>query len=105
MTEKLPELGSFVLPTGGKASAQLHVARCVCRRAERRTLPLVREGVCDPNVLQYLNRLSDFLFTAARWANFCEGKEEVQYRRYFRGAKQRGVVKVNLREEKKETET
>ncbi len=101
MTEQLPELTSFVLPTGGKASAQLHLARCVCRRAERRVLPLVREGVCDPNVLRYLNRLSDFFFTAARWTNFCEGKEEVQYKRYFKGASQRGMVTVNLRDEKK----
>lgn len=103
MTEELPELSSFVLPTGGKASAHLHLARTVCRRAERRVLPLVRDGVCDPNGLQYLNRLSDFLFTAARWTNFCEGIEEVQYRRYFRGAAQRNRVVVNLRDEKKES--
>ena len=102
MTDQLPELTSFILPSGSKASAQLHVARCVCRRAERRVLPLVREGVCDPNALKYLNRLSDFLFTAARWSNFCDGREETQYRRPIRGAKQRNRVTVSLREEKKE---
>jgi len=101
LTEVLPELTSFVLPTGGPASAQLHVARCVCRRAERRVLPLVRQGICDPNALQYLNRLSDFLFTAARWTNYCEGREEIQYMRHFRGAKQRGRVTISLRDEKK----
>ncbi len=104
MTEQLPELFSFILPTGGKLSAQLHVARTVCRRAERRVLPLVKEGVCDPNAMRYLNRLSDFFFTAARMANSCEGKDEVQYRRYFKGAKQRGIVKTSFgREEKKDS--
>ena len=105
MTDELPELTSFILPTGGKLSSQLHVARCVCRRAERRVLPLVRdEGVCDPNVVRYLNRLSDFFFTAARYGNYCEGKDELQYRRYFKGSKQRGMVKTSLdRVEKKES--
>ena len=97
MTDKLPELTSFILPTGGRASAQLHVARTVCRRAERRTVGLVQDGVCDPNVLRYLNRLSDFFFTAARWTNYCEGQEEIQYRRPLRGAKQRNRVQVSLR--------
>lgn len=101
MTDKLPELTSFILPTGGRASAQLHVARTVCRRAERRTVGLVQDGVCDPNVLRYLNRLSDFFFTAARWTNYCEGQEEIQYRRPLRGAKQRNRVQVSLRDEQK----
>jgi len=99
MTDKLPELTSFILPTGGRASAQLHVARTVCRRAERRTVGLVQDGVCDPNVLRYLNRLSDFFFTAGRWTNYCEGQEEIQYRRPLRGAKQRNRVQVSLRDE------
>jgi cob(I)alamin adenosyltransferase len=81
MTEELPELTSFILPTGAKAAAHLHVARTVCRRAERRMVPLVEEDqTCDPNALKYVNRLSDFLFTAARWVNFCEGKDEILYR-------------------------
>ena len=101
MTDQLPELTSFILPTGSKASAQLHVARCVCRRAERRVLPLIRTGVCDPNAAKYLNRLSDFFFTAARWSNYCDGRDEVQYRRPVRGARQRDRVTVHLREEKK----
>lgn len=101
MTEELPELTHFILPTGTKTSAQLHVARCVCRRAERRLLPLVKDGVCDPNAGKYLNRLSDFFFTAARWSNFCEGLDEVQYKRPMRGARQRNRVTVKLREEKK----
>ena len=96
LTDRLPELDSFILPTGCRASSQLHVARCVCRRAERRVVPLVREGFCDSNAAKYLNRLSDFFFTAARWANYCDGKEELQYRRFYRGAKQRNRVAVSL---------
>ena len=101
MTDKLPELTSFILPTGSKLSAQLHVARCVCRRTERVVIPLMRAGVCDPNALKYLNRLSDFLFSAARWSNFCAGQDEVQYKRHIRGARQRNRFVVNLQEEKK----
>lgn len=82
MTEELPELTSFILPTGSPASASLHVARTVCRRAERRMVPLIRDfECCDPNSFAYVNRLSDYFFTAARFVNYCEGKDEVQYRR------------------------
>lgn len=102
LTERLPELDSFILPTGCRASSQLHVARCVCRRAERRVVPLVRAGFCDSNAAKYLNRLSDFFFTAARWANYCDGKEELQYRRFYRGAKQRNRVAVSLKNDKDE---
>jgi cob(I)alamin adenosyltransferase len=93
LTEDLPELVSFILPTGTPASAQLHVARTVCRRAERRVVRLVDAGICDPNVLKYLNRLSDFFFTAARWANLKQGIGDIQYRRPFQGAKQRVPTK------------
>mmetsp|Transcript_17023 Transcript_17023/g.30831 ORF Transcript_17023/g.30831 Transcript_17023/m.30831 type:complete len:345 (+) Transcript_17023:327-1361(+) len=96
MTEDLPELVSFILPTGSKGAAQLQVARTVCRRAERRVVDLVDKGVSDPNGLRYLNRLSDFFFTAARWVNFKEGREEIQYRREYRGAKQRTRQAVSL---------
>ena len=81
MTEDLPELTSFILPTGAPASASLHVARTVCRRAERRLVPLViNHQTCDPNALQYLNRLSDFFFVSARWVNYRENKEEIEYK-------------------------
>lgn len=82
MTESLPELMSFVLPTGGRTSAHLHVARTVCRRCERSMLRVVEDGVCDPRTLRYVNRLSDFLFTAGRWANYAECEEEIMYKRY-----------------------
>jgi len=81
MTDELPELLSFIIPTGSPASAQLHVARTVCRRAERRMVPLVHdEGTVDPAALAYVNRLSDYFFTAARYVNYCDGTDEVQYR-------------------------
>ena len=97
MTEALPECNSFVMPTGGRASAQLHVARTVCRRTERLLVQLVEDGVCDPAALQYLNRLSDFFFTASRWTNYCEGHEEILYKRHTKGANQRHQVSVPLR--------
>jgi cob(I)alamin adenosyltransferase len=52
--------------SGGKTSASLHVARSVCRRAERHIAPLTQSGEVDPEALKYVNRLSDFLFTVAR---------------------------------------
>lgn len=89
MTESLPELRNFILPTGSVSAAQFHVSRTVCRRAERTVVPLVEQGVCDPNVLKYLNRLSDFLFVAARWCNYCQGTTEIEYRKAERRDKQR----------------
>lgn len=65
-TEKMPPLTNFVLPGGSQVAAHLHHARTVCRRAERRVV--VIEGVRG-EVFVYLNRLSDLLFTYARWAN------------------------------------
>ena len=65
----LPELRSFVLPGGTEAAARLHVARTVCRRAERDALAASREVEVNPLVLVYLNRLSDLLFILARAAN------------------------------------
>lgn len=96
LTDELPELTVFILPTGAVAAAQLHVARTVCRRAERRLVPLIEQGVCDPNAFKYLNRLSDFFFTAARWVNYKLEQDEIQYRRPSRGAKQRDRVVVTV---------
>ena len=114
MTEDLPELTSFVLPTGSVAAAHLHVARTVCRRAER---------LCAPH--PYLNRLSDFLFTAARHVNhrrrrrrhkqqLSNGKNddddavppsgEWMYRKPHATAAQRQVVGPGGQEKKNETD-
>jgi cob(I)alamin adenosyltransferase len=65
----LSELKSFVLPGGSEAAARLHVARAVCRRAERETLAAAQETELSPLALVYLNRLSDLLFILARAAN------------------------------------
>ena len=77
MNADLPELTSFVLPGGTPAAAALHLARTVCRRAERETIRLVEAGapVSGPSC-RYINRLSDFLFVAGRWANG-RGTDEV----------------------------
>jgi len=74
---ELPELRSFVLPGGGEAAARLHVARTVCRRAERQALRAAREVEIDPAALVYLNRLSDLLFILARAA---AGGDEVLWK-------------------------
>ncbi len=67
----LPELGTFVLPGGSRTAALLHLARTVCRRAERRLVALLRTRpqAASPNALAYINRLSDLLFVMARAAN------------------------------------
>jgi cob(I)alamin adenosyltransferase len=72
----LPPLKSFVLPGGTEAAARLHVARTTCRRAEREALAASEEHEINPLVLAYLNRLSDFLFIAARTANATAGRDE-----------------------------
>lgn len=77
----LPPLENFILPGGGKTSAALHIARSVCRRAERCVQPLVDMKEVDAEVLRYLNRLSDFLFTIARFAARIDNKEETIYSR------------------------
>jgi cob(I)alamin adenosyltransferase len=67
--EKLPELKSFILPGGSETSARLHVARTVARRAERLVVHLATLEPVSNEVVLFLNRLSDYLFTAARYAN------------------------------------
>eukprot|EP01094_Clydonella_sp_ATCC50884_P006519 TRINITY_DN1573_c1_g1_i1.p1 TRINITY_DN1573_c1_g1~~TRINITY_DN1573_c1_g1_i1.p1 ORF type:complete len:282 (+),score=82.53 TRINITY_DN1573_c1_g1_i1:49-846(+) len=77
----LPPLRNFILPSGGVAASTLHVSRTVCRRAERSLVPLVRESRTPDAVLSYLNRLSDFLFVAARYVAMVEGKKEKVYKK------------------------
>lgn len=73
----LPALKDFVLPGGSRAAAAAHFARTVCRRAERKLVVLSRTESVAPHVLQYLNRLSDLLFVAARALNRHTGGEDV----------------------------
>ena len=72
---------SSAAQSGGLASSQLHVSRTICRRAERFAVTLVRDGQLDASVAVFLNRLSDYLFMAARVAAKRSGKEEVVYKK------------------------
>ena len=76
MNQELEPLKSFVLPGGGPTGAALHVARTVCRRAERRAFELAHVEVVAPEDLNYLNRLSDWLFVASRWIAKRTGEPE-----------------------------
>jgi cob(I)alamin adenosyltransferase len=78
VNERLEPLRSFILPGGTEAAARLHVARAVCRRAERRAVALAEEQDVNPEALAYLNRLSDLLFILARAAN--SGSQEPLWR-------------------------
>lgn len=78
-TEHLPSLKNFILPGGSKLASCLHLARAICRRAERSILELHREEPVRQEVLAYINRLSDWLFVTARTANRVEGVEDVPW--------------------------
>ncbi|KAL6067697.1 hypothetical protein STEG23_031501 [Scotinomys teguina] len=80
-SSQLPPLTAFILPSGGKSSSALHFCRAVCRRAERCVVPLVQMGETDANVAKFLNRLSDYLFTLARYAAMKEGSKEKVYKK------------------------
>lgn len=75
----LQPLKTFILPGGSPAAAHLHVARTVCRRAERRVVALMQHEDLGTSVLQYLNRLSDYLFTASRMANADAGISDIPW--------------------------
>lgn len=79
MTAELPELRAFILPGGTPAAAQIHVARTICRRAERLATALAEHEALNPQAVPYLNRLSDFLFTLARWENHQSGVEDERW--------------------------
>ena len=74
--ESLSELTSFVLPGGSVINAQLHIARNVCRRSERRVVSLSKKENVNPENIRYLNRLSDALFVWSRWVSKIIGDEE-----------------------------
>lgn len=81
LQEALGVLPEFLLPGGAPAAALLHVARAVCRRAERRAVALCRESPLDPHVLSYLNRLSDLLFVMARQENRLRNVSDVFWKK------------------------
>ena len=76
MNELLPELTHFILPGGNTVVSYCHVARCICRRAERHTVQLAAESFVDAKMTVYLNRLSDYLFVLARKLNLDAGTQE-----------------------------
>lgn len=76
MESGLKPLTQFILPQGSPCSAFSHLARNICRRAERHIVDLAREGRLDKQVIVYMNRLSDYLFVLARWVNAQEGGPE-----------------------------
>lgn len=76
---ELSPMTHFVLPGGTQAASALHLARTVCRRAERHCVPLLREGKIPQAVVVYLNRLSDLLFVMARLANHRAGLPDVKW--------------------------
>lgn len=77
--EELSPLRAFILPGGSDGAAALHVARTVCRRAERAVVALAEAGPVDAEVVTYLNRLSDLLFTFARVENLRAGRPDVEW--------------------------
>ncbi|MEY2844794.1 MAG: hypothetical protein RL076_340 [Chloroflexota bacterium] len=79
LESQLPALTQFILPGGHPAAAQLHMARTICRRAERYVVSLAREEACNAVIGIYLNRLSDFLFVAARAANHLSNVTDVPW--------------------------
>ncbi len=77
LSEKVPPMKAFVIPGGTMLSAQCHVARTICRRAERRVVSLMHDAKVPPALQRYLNRLSDYLFSFSRFAVFAEGQQEI----------------------------
>lgn len=80
LDEETPKIRAFVLPGGCELAAHCHVARTVCRRAERRILELAVEEYVDPVMIRWFNRLSDYLFIAARYLNYRNGVDEITWK-------------------------
>lgn len=76
---RVPKMKSFILPGGSEIASRCHVARTVCRRAERKIIALSADSFVDPAVISYINRLSDYLFVAARYLNFISGVEDIAW--------------------------
>lgn len=79
LQQDLPPLKHFILPGGNMAVSTAHLARTVCRRAERRCVSLALTSTVEPMILLYLNRLSDYFFVLARWIGHQQGIEEIKW--------------------------
>jgi cob(I)alamin adenosyltransferase len=84
LLDQIPELTNFILPAGHPSVAYCHIARTVCRRAERRMISLSRENTIDPLLIKYINRLSDYLFVLARKTAYDLSVGEVIWTKDFR---------------------
>ncbi|MBK7359384.1 MAG: cob(I)yrinic acid a,c-diamide adenosyltransferase [Saprospiraceae bacterium] len=80
MEKELKPLQFFVLPGGCQASSQAHTCRTICRRAERRVVSLAQLESVNPEIIIYLNRLSDFLFVLSRYLNHLSGVDEIYWK-------------------------
>lgn len=80
MDTELPEMRNFVLPGGHVSVSAGHIARCVCRRAERNAIALSQEDKVDELIIKYLNRLSDYLFVLCRWMSLKTNADEVPWK-------------------------
>ncbi len=81
LTHKSGKIEGFILPGGGRAAGMLHIARTVCRRAERRIWTLAETSPVDSMVVKFVNRASDLLFAGARYANIVEGTGDVMWQK------------------------
>ena len=81
MTEAMPKLSNFILPGGSISGSYLHLARTICRRAERRIVELSQKEDIDKTLVIYVNRLSDLLFTMARFVNMKEKQKETIWKK------------------------
>ena len=81
LDERVPALRSFILPGGSEEASRCHLARTVCRRAERKIITLDQTEHVDQNVIGYVNRLSDYLFIAARYLNFIQGIDDIAWQK------------------------
>ncbi len=83
MDAALPKLSTFILPGGHPAGAMLHLARSLCRRAERQVIPLNHHADVSDKVICYLNRLSDYLFITSRMLNYIAGNPEINWKQHL----------------------
>ncbi len=79
LTNNLPPLDKFILPGGSKTTAQAHLCRSLCRTVERRLVSLNKQIQIAPNILAWINRLSDYFFTLARFLNHAESKPDITW--------------------------
>jgi cob(I)alamin adenosyltransferase len=80
IASELPPLKNFILPGGSKTASLLHLARTICRRAERKVVAASKKDKINPNTITYLNRVGDLLFMQARYVNYKKKVDEIVWR-------------------------